>query len=1097
MTPFFEDIKDVREALQKPYDRQLWTGKILPGLFSRLALAANPTKIDVSSGHGKLFDEAHWLGSAKLVDADGRERRIWIAELILKEPDRLHARVKLREGLSKLLGGGEVEAVLALFVGGEEGYRATYASADWEWTEGKLVKKETPPKRFSFALGPSELTRTAALRLRWLSERRVWTRFEDVAEAFSVERLNKAFFEGYKQSYNTLCAALAKAATAKAFGLPGTNDAVAAASEAQYKPIRDFTKRMLGRIVFLKFVERKGWLGADPATLRDVYENGDRSFIQKIVGSRPNENPYAGPLATLFFGTLNMRRDGDICSLTGRKVPYLNSGLFDPEALNPRARKDPVEQHKSLAVPPEPLHDFLSFLDEFNFTVDENSPDDSEIGVDPEMLGHIFENLLEDNKEKGAFYTPKAVVAHMCKESLLLYLERRFGARKELLRLVRFHDVGDWNSDKNWVKKNAASIYEALQEVRVCDPACGSGAFPMGMLNELFWLRWTLHPVKEEELSDLRKSIIQSNLHGVDLDGAAVEIARLRFWLSIVVDSTRPEPLPNLDFRFLQGDSLVGFVGAESEWAKHFLSGEERKEGGQFELAGFTDRQAEDRREKFGRERKRIAELLEAHFGTTGPSKETYATEILAAERTFVVDVLKHAKDDLEKLKTSKKLRARIESLDERIKKLTSTPLGGDRDYFPWLFYEEGGFDIVIANPPYISAIDHKKTYGEEARNALKESYVTASGAFDVYVCFFELGANLLREGGALTFITPNRWLSVKYAEELRSFMATRMDLRSITDLSSVHVFKSVSVYPVISTLRKGVADRRGYVEIAVGTDAGEGDVRLEELPSAGDALLEALPGRIWGFLLDSRRLLLSQILKKSVWLSDKAQVNALTTAGEADGLGQILVENTRAPLRVINTGTIDPFVTLWGERALLKQGRKFLHAAFGGSNTAFENRKALFKTPKIVVAKMALRCEAFLDEKGAYAGIDVNTVYAPQPGYSLRFLIGYMHSDVAAFCHRLFFKGLTMSGGYLPFQAPHLRVLPIPDLEREGGRAIVRRIEKAVGRILDHGEAVERAMQDINEALSEFYDLGAGDLEAIADALGEHVEGEEQEAQE
>lgn len=1093
MTPFFQGLPSVMDTLQQPYDRKVWSQTVIPALFCSVEIGAMPSPMDVpSNAWERSFDQASWLGSAKLKDADGQERRVWFAELILKDPDRLKARIALRRGLSELLGAGEVEAVVAFFIGSGGGYRVTFASAEWDWIEGRIVKKETPPKRFSFSLGPGEQTKTAAQRLRWLAERRDQALFADVVEAFSVEKLNKAFFDGYKERYASICFELSRPATAKAFGAQGTEDPLVAWSDSAYKPVRDFAKRMLGRIVFLRFVQRKGWLGADPDKPEGVYENGDQDFIGKAIGAAKVGNPYSGVLATLFFETLNTRREGDICPLSGRKVPYLNSGLFEPEPLHPKARKDPLAAHKSLAVPPEPLLEFMAFLDEFNFTVDENSPDDSEIGVDPEMLGHIFENLLEDNKEKGAFYTPKAVVGYMCKESLLLHLGRLFGERPELDRLVRFHNVGDWNDSKNWIKLNAAEIYEALEKIRVCDPACGSGAFPMGMLNELFWLRYTLRPVKESELPDLRKAIIRNNLHGVDLDGAAVEIARLRFWLSIVVDASKPEPLPNLDFKFLQGNSLVGFVGAEGEWVKRFLLGQETDEGVQLGLLGMADRQAEARIEKFGKARQRIIGLLNEHFRTTGPSKEKLASEILEAERTFVIDVLRHARTDLSKQKSSKKSEARVAALDARIKKLRAAEEGADRDYFPWLFYAEDGFDIVIANPPYISAIDHKKAYGEEVRNALKQTYSTAAGAFDVYVCFFELAANLLVDGGAMAFITPNKWLSVSYAEKLRALMAEKMDLRAIADLSSVDVFKAVSVYPVVSTLRKGTESRRGYVDVLSASDAGDGDVRLNALTPSHDSLLDALPGRIWGFLLDPRRLLLSRILERSVWLGHKAQVNALTTAAEADELGKILCENSMATLRVANTGTIDPFVSLWGARHLVKQGRKFLHAAFNGSNDALESRRKLFTTPKIVIAKIALRCEAFLDEDGSWAGIDVNAVYAPVGSLSLRFLIGYMHSDVAAFCHRLFFKGLAMSGGYLPFQAPHLRVMPIPNLDSDGGAELKRVVERAVDRILDAGGPSAENMDEINTAVAKFHGLSSNDLADISAALGEEAEAAE-----
>lgn len=1087
----FDDGASLREILRLPYDRAVWVNTILPGLFSTLEIGAKPTALEVPTKEWEQsFDSSSWLGSARLVDDDGRERRVWFAELHLRDPDRLRARVTLRRGLSKLLGAGEVEATLAFFVGGGADYRATFAAAEWEWEDGRIVKKETPPRRFSFALGPSEPGKTAAARFRWLAERRDEARFKDVAEAFSVERLTKTFFDGYKERFKSLACAIAQPATAKSFGLAGTTDVLPALTDPSYKPVRDFTKRMMGRIVFLHFVQRKGWLGADPSKPAGVYEDGDLAYIRRIVDARGAENAYRGPLTTLFFEALNTDRTGkgDACPLTGRKVPYLNSGLFDPEPLNPRARKDPVSAHKALAVPDEPLLRFLDFLEEFNFTVDENSPDESEIGVDPEMLGHIFENLLEDNKEKGAFYTPKSVVEYMCKESLLQYLCGKFGEHPELERLARLHDVGDWNNPKNWVKRNAAEIYEALEKIRICDPAAGSGAFPMGMLNEIFWLRYSLRPVKESELPDLRKSIIRNNLHGVDLDANAVEIARLRFWLSIIVDAVKPEPLPNLDFRFLQGDSLVGFVGAEGEWARRFLHVGDGADGAQFSL-GLVDERAGAQADKFAKERARIAALLSEHFKTQGAGKTALAQEILASERSFVLEVLKHAKADLTRLRRTVKIALRIATLEKRIAGLKTADDGTDRDYFPWLFYEEGGFDIVIANPPYINAIDHKKIYGEEARDVLKEAYATAKGAFDIYVCFFELAANLLADGGTMTFITPNKWLSVSYGESLRNFMREKTDLLSVADLSSVNVFKEVSVYPVVSVLRKGTKRRQGYVRVLQGSDAEGGETRLRELPPANEALLDELPQHIWGFLLDERRVLLSKLLEKSVWLKDKAEINALTTAAEADALGKFLVEDDGSGPRVANTGTIDPFVSLWGVSLMTHQRARFLRPVLSGGEQALGARARIFATPKIIVAKMALRCEAFADEAGTCAGLNVNAVYAPRDGYTLRFLLGYMHSDAAAFAHRLFFKGLAMSGGYLPFQAPHLRVMPIPDLKAPGGAELKKRVEKAVEKILAAGAPTPALMAEIDAAVWEFHGFSKDDLAAVSAALGETPE--------
>lgn len=1091
MTNPFASVGTLRDRLRGSYTRDEWLRELLPRLFQVVELGAKPTPLEVPTADwAKEFEASHWLGRVRLLGDDGVERVMWVAELRLRNPNRLQARVTLRRGLSKLFSAGQVEAVLALFVGADGAdYRVTFAAAEWALDGGRVVRSETPPKRYSFVVGPGEPGTTAAQRLFGLHEHRAARRFDDVRDAFSVERLNKTFFDGYRTHHKNIVRSLATKAATRVFGLEPPADAEEMLTEATYKPARDFVKRMMGRIVFLYFVQRKGWLGADPSATPGEYVGGDKRYVRNVLASRGGANAYSGTLSTLFFEILNKDRSaqGDICALSKRRVPYLNSGLFEPEGLRRRARMSPIEQHKQLEVNEQALMAFFDFLDEFNFTVDENSPDEGEVGVDPEMLGHIFENLLEDNRERGTFYTPKAVVEFMCKESVLRYLSRRFGEHPELERLVRSHDVGNWSDDKNWVKKHAADIVDALTSIRVCDPAVGSGAFPMGMLNEIFWLRYSLRPVKEKELGALKKAIIQDNLCGVDLDKNAVEIARLRFWLSIIVDATTPEPLPNLEFRFLQGDSLVDLVGGHREWAQRHLPG--------VSMTDHTSQQTEldlvetsGRASAYAREQRRIRDLIASHFSLHGEPKAELAREIEAAEKSFVLDVLRHVMQDLEKMQKSAKVKAQLDMTRRRIDKLKSAQDGDDRDYFPWLFYEDRQFDIVIANPPYISAIDHGKVYGEEARKALKETYASAKGAFDVYVCFFELACNQLVDGGVLTFISPNKYLSVDYAQALRDLIRERMKLSLVLDLSRVKVFKEASVYPVVTVLERGV-EQGHVVNVMHGrSKATPDDITMSEIPAADSRWLDALPNRIWGVLLSEHRSVLEKISSQSRWLGDVAHVNAMTTAGEADAFGTQLLDSAKGDCRIINTGTIDPFESLWGQKALTKQGAKFLRPVLPLNAETLGNRLALFRSPKIIVAKIAHRCEAFLDSEGHFGGLDVNCVYDPVGGYTLKFLIGYLHSDVAAFVHRLFFGGLAMSGGYLPFQAPHLRVLPVPNAEPK----LVALVEKAVDTIIvsrNSGGIDLSPVADIDNALAEHFGLTPSDMAAIREVVQRETE--------
>ena len=205
----------------------------------------------------------------------------------------------------------------------------------------------------------------------------------------------------------------------------------------------------------------------------------------------------------------------------------------------------------------------FNFFSEYNFTIDENDPNDAEVGVDPEMLGKIFENLLEDNKDKGAFYTPKEIVRYMCQESLIAYLDTATSIAAEKIRkFVITPEEGVFDIPEN--KK--AKLIDALKDVKICDPAIGSGAFPMGLLNELLRCREALSATTtfnfpfstfNSNRSSLKKDIIQNNIYGVDIEKGAVDIARLRFWLSIVVDEETPSPLPNLDYKIMQGNSLI------------------------------------------------------------------------------------------------------------------------------------------------------------------------------------------------------------------------------------------------------------------------------------------------------------------------------------------------------------------------------------------------------------------------------------------------------------------------------------------------------------------------------------------------------------
>jgi hypothetical protein len=426
-------------------------------------------------------------------------------------------------------------------------------------------------------------------------------------------------------------------------------------------------------------------------------------------------------LEPLFFGILNtepakreqvFNRNGWQQSLVEKwaSIPYLNGGLFE---------RDDVDDLR-IVLPESLFRDLFHFLASYNFTVDENDPDDAEIGVDPEMLGKIFESLLEDNKAKGAFYTPKEIVRYMCKESLIAYLASKLpNVNNSIVRtFVEHHEM------QSELESCREPLSQALRDVKICDPAIGSGAFPMGLLNELWRCREALEPT--ESRVALKKEIIENNIYGVDIERGAIDIARLRFWLSIVVDSEKAEPLPNFDYKFMQGNSLVESYGGFD------LS----------RIAGKTvGRPSTSTQYVIGLDsdlsRKNLQRLLRDYFSVTDHQKKANMRQAINDEvKTLLRESLGGTTATL----------AKLEKLDP----------SANQDFFLWHtwfkdIFDNGGFDIVIGNPPYINV---KNGIKDDVKQTYKRYYKTAIGQFDLFTLFIEKGLSMSKNG-VLSLIVP------------------------------------------------------------------------------------------------------------------------------------------------------------------------------------------------------------------------------------------------------------------------------------------------------------------------------------------------------
>ena len=670
------------------------------------------------------------------------------------------------------------------------------SGARWEWRftfchKGASADDSTDAKRYTFLLGPGQSCRTAAANFTKIHEKiekEGSFEMQDIIEAFDVEALSKEFFGKYKAHYEKFCN----------YVYENRNDESKFGSffaTCEDKVIRDYVKKLLGRLVFLQFLQKKRWLGGTSSQ----WDDGDPDFLQHLFKqSTPEQkNDFLDTvLEPLFQNALDGNRaatnqdfDTGVEGFRSCKVPYLNGGLFSQEGDIDDANSD---------FPADYFEKLFSFFAQYNFTIDENDPTDAEIGIDPEMLGRIFENLLEDNKDKGAFYTPKAIVQYMCKESLIAYLQNGCctdRARNAAREFVQTHDAEPLRqlymqkADGSKTENSVLDFFdEMLRKVKICDPAIGSGAFPMGLLRELYACRAAIEDLNEISPAAIKKEIIQNNIYGVDIEKGAVDIARLRFWLSLILDEEDPKALPNLDFKIMQGNSLLeSFHGVDlsliaacdKKTMKRTLKVNARTMQGSL----FFQDEAEAMKE--------IQQSIRRYYATDSHSaKQMIYQKIENATRQYLLHLTEGRPD-----------------LQEEIENL---PLCNDQ-YFLWhTFFADvfanGGFDIVIGNPPYVNIANIKP---DNYRETLKSIFYSAKNKADLYAFFVEFGFTLLNKNGILSYIIPHTWKATDSFYNLRDLLVSDHTIMQIVNLD-MKIFDAV-VCPLILLSKNIKTDKYSF----------------------------------------------------------------------------------------------------------------------------------------------------------------------------------------------------------------------------------------------------------------------------------------------
>ncbi len=797
-------------------------------------------------------------------------------------------------------GGVLKDAALVAFISPEqEDWRFSFVKMEYKFVEtpkGNIKAKEefTPARRYSFLVGANENSHTAQRSLYpILMDDEHNPLLDELEDAFSIEKVTKEFFEKYRELFLKTKDALDKIIETDKniksdFNQKGVNSV-------------DFAKKLLGQIVFLYFLQKKGWFGVE----RDAdWGTGPKNFLRTLFEKKiaDHNNFFNDILEPLFYEALANERTADFYSRFNCKIPFLNGGLFDP--IN---EYDWV--HTDILLPDELFSNsiktkegdigtgILDVFDRYNFTVKEDEPLEKEVAVDPEMLGKVFENLLEvkDRKSKGTYYTPREIVHYMCQESLANYLATELSSvipspasgginsarnlKEDIETLIKYgetsveHDAmyiqkkskdanykGRYDKAKlpNSIEQNAKLIDEKLASTRVCDPAIGSGAFLVGMMNEIIRTRNALTSYIGKDgvrtPYNFKRHAIQNCLYGVDIDPGAIEIAKLRLWLSLVVDEEdikHIKPLPNLDYKIMQGNSLleefegIKLFNEKLIGSKPFDNGEQiknlkekqsqlQKEYFQLhntgKLTGIKKYQLETELQKSKDLLKHLTKLPE-----TVEKQESlvYSTEV----NKKAIELRKLHQEFFNAFQKSRKdkLREKIEELERdlieatlkeqnkesSLEKLVQFKKSNIKPFFLWklnfedVFYQKGGFDVVIANPPYV----RQEGIKDQKELLRKQGYEVYNSTSDLYTYFYEKSYQLLKDNGIFCFISSNKFMRAQYGEKLRRFLKEKTTLNQIIDFGGHKVFETATVDTCIVLFTKEAAENNNVKVLNVTED--------------------------------------------------------------------------------------------------------------------------------------------------------------------------------------------------------------------------------------------------------------------------------------
>ena len=1086
--------------------------------------------IDEKEVEAKTEQYKKYIENSKLFAkyVDDKRNNIGIVIVKLKNNKSVaNARTLQRNFIAHLLDYYDLDAALTgIYSETDANWRLSFVKKEISIEVGKIKTKLSNAKRYSYLFGKDEPNHTAKKQLLGLLENNTKKySLKEIEEKFSVEKVSNDFFEIYKENYLKLKEIL------------DANHEFRNESERCDFTSEEFAKKLMGQIVFIYFLQKKGWLGVNlvPSELENdefdwFYDNqddlsknildkyytrhdekrklkreklekikeneeeiellsnifvdtkydekwgsGEKKFIRKIFDEciNKNKNFFDDYLEPFFYYGLNYKRANQYFSIFNCKIPFFNGGLFEP--LDNYKWEEASFNISNEIFSNKNEDGILDFLDRYNFTISEEEPLEKDVAVDPEMLGKIFEKLLEvkDRQSQGAFYTPRKIVYYMCKESLANFLVNKVGVKyseiKEFIEygeMIRDLDV-EQSTKKDYllgesILKNIMEIDKALENIKIADPAVGSGAFPLCMLNEIVRLRDILTSymiiynrqglfpktyddneiIQNRSIYKMKWDTIKNCIYAVDLENSAVDITKLRLWLSIVVDQIEvpkigPEPLPNLDCKIMQGDSLLdeycGIKLIDSKFIDELKSNEDVR---------FNDFERKGRK-KISKNQIQIGD---------GQKKGQIDYLIELKRELYGINEPERKKDLQEKIQASRKELLRLNFIgSNKIDKLFEEDASHKKRYFAWMleyievFMENDGFDIVIGNPPYIDSEKMVNSDLEWERDIIRKNYQYARGNWDIYIPFFELGINLLNKStGNLIYITPDKWISKSFGDALR--IGTVENIKSIFKAGR-EVFESATVDSIVTCI-----DSQKHMGIDVSEYVENKVTYIRNVPK----IVLSTPYTL-DIIFSDKVEILEKVEEESIKLVDLYTCENACATADCYDLGEILEDNEFYDInkmyKVVNTGTINKYCSKWGNKNMKYLKKSYLYPVVNNEkfHSKFPNTYGgKVKKGKIIIKGMTL-LDAMIDFKGEYIPGKSTMIIEIDDKKMLKFIAALINSKVSAFYINEKYSSSTYNGG-VTFNKKMINSLPITKNYKD----IIDKCVEIVDKILDNSIELE-----------------------------------------